>query len=196
MAIFVVTGFMRSGTSMMMRALEAGGLDACYDASRDEMKARFADEKYDPNIGGLYELRRDQYNETDFPLKYEGKLIKALRGGVPKMAVCPTGLRVVLMLRDPEEIRQSYNAFFSGNMPVSNNEEIVKEMNLLEEKIRNRKDVLSLDVLWYRDVVANPLGAFTLLRDHGWSIDVEKCVAVVDEGLVRYKHENLHYGVL
>ena len=46
---------------MMMRALEAGGLNSVYNQSRDVMKDRFADESYDPNIGGLYELSRTEY---------------------------------------------------------------------------------------------------------------------------------------
>ena len=71
--LYVVSGFMRTGTSMMMKALEAGGLEACYRQSREEMRLRFADEHYDPNVGGLYELEREDYREKGFPRKYEGK---------------------------------------------------------------------------------------------------------------------------
>ena len=112
--LYVVSGFMRTGTSMMMKALEAGGMDACYRQSRDEMKNRFADEHYDPNIGGLYELERGDYQKPDFPKGYEGKLIKALNQGIPKMAVMPE-IRAVFMRRDAEEIRQSYMPFLGRN---------------------------------------------------------------------------------
>ena len=80
--LYVVSGFMRTGTSMMMKALEAGGLDACYKQSREEMKNRYADEHYDPNIGGLYELERKDYQKPNFPRDYEGKLIKCLNKGI------------------------------------------------------------------------------------------------------------------
>ena len=76
--IYVVSGFMRTGTSMMMKALEAGGMDASYKQSRDVMKDHYADEYYNPNIGGLYELEKQDYQKWDFPRDYEGKLIKAL----------------------------------------------------------------------------------------------------------------------
>jgi len=64
--LYVVSGFMRTGTSMMMRALENAGMNASYKQSRDEMKSRFADEFYDPNIGGLYELEREDYQKKTF----------------------------------------------------------------------------------------------------------------------------------
>ena len=48
--LYVVSGFMRTGTSMMMKALEAGGLKVKYKQSREEMRKSFADKYYDPNI--------------------------------------------------------------------------------------------------------------------------------------------------
>ena len=76
--LYVVSGFMRTGTSMMMRALEAGGMNAAYRISREKMREHYADEFYDPNIGGLYELERKDYQSFYFPRQFEGKLIKAL----------------------------------------------------------------------------------------------------------------------
>lgn len=92
--VYVIGGFMRSGTSMMMRALEAGGMEACYRKSRDQMKARYADDQYDPNAGGLYELERRDYRRPDFPIGYEGKLIKCLqRGPRSRTMLPPAGTR-------------------------------------------------------------------------------------------------------
>jgi len=85
--LYVVSGFMRTGTSMIMKALESGGLDAEYKQSRDEMKNRYSDKNYDPNIGGLYELERQDYMGLDFPNKYTGKLIKGLNNIIPNMCV-------------------------------------------------------------------------------------------------------------
>lgn len=191
--LYVVSGFMRTGTSMMMRALEAGGLEACYRQSRDVMKDRFADEFYDPNIGGLYELERGDYQEFGFPRKYAGKLIKALNVGVPRMAVMPGGIRVVFMRRDTEEIRQSYDAFFDKQL--RNVEHLERNMADIIERIQNRKDVLFLDVFWYREVVEKPLEHFKKLVEHGWPIDPSVAAATVDPALCRYKLENLTVGI-
>ena len=192
--VYVVSGFMRTGTSMMMKALEAGGMDASYRQSRDVMKNRFADEHYDPNIGGLYELERKDYQEFGFPSKYKGKLIKALNHGVPKMAVMPDGIRVIFMRRHPEEIRQSYDGFFGQQL--QNIEHLERNMEDIIDRIKNRKDVLSLDVFWYRGVIENPSMHFQILKDSGWPIDVEKCVKVVDPQYYRFKLENLTIGII
>lgn len=191
--LYVVSGFMRTGTSMMMKALEAGGLKAEYKQSRDEMKNHFADEHYDPNIGGLYELEAQDYQEYDFPIKYKGKLIKALNQGVQRMCVMPKGIRVVFMMRDPEEIRQSYEAFFSR--PLKNIDHYERNMQNYIERIKNRKDVISLHIFQYREVIENPIKHFQILKDAGWPINVEECVKVVDAKYLRFKKEILTEGI-
>lgn len=191
--LYVVSGFMRTGTSMMMRALEAGDMTARYKQSRDEMKTRYADEFYDPNIGGLYELERNDYKHPSFPHNYEGCLIKALNYAVPRMAVMGHGIRVVFMRRDSEEIRQSYEAFFRKRMPKMDN--LCKRMNDIIDRIYNRKDVLSLNVFWYRDVVDNPIKHFEILASDGWPIDVEKAASIVDPKFCRFRLELLEVGI-
>jgi len=192
--VYVVSGFMRTGTSMMMKALEEGGMEVCYKQSRDVMKNRFADELYDPNIGGLYELERKDYQEFGFPNKYKGKLIKALNHGVPHMAAMPEGIRVVFMRRNPEEIRQSYDAFFGQQL--RNVDHLERNMEDVIERIKNRKDVKSLDIFWYRDVVEEPLKHFQRLKEHSWLIDPEKAAATVDPQYYRFKLENLTVGIV
>ncbi len=52
--IYLVSGDMRTGTSMMMQALEAGGLEAVYNENRDRMNQQYGDKDYQPNGGGFY----------------------------------------------------------------------------------------------------------------------------------------------
>ena len=177
---------------MMMKALEAGGLKAEYKQSRDEMKNHFADENYDPNIGGLYELERNDYLEFGFPEKYKGKLIKGLNQCITKMSVMP-GIRVVFMMRDQEEIRQSYEGFF-GN-PLRNTEHYGRNMKNFIEQIKNRKDVLSIHIFQYREVLEDPLKHFKILKDSGWPINPEKATKVVDPKYCRFKKEILTEGI-
>ena len=100
--IHIVSGFMRSGTSMMMRALESGGMDACYRGSRDDLIEKHSDEHYSPNPA-LYELERKDYRDPNFPDGYEGKLIKCLAPGMFRLKVGE--YRIIFMRRDYEEIR-------------------------------------------------------------------------------------------
>jgi len=191
--LYVVSGHMRTGTSMMMKALEAGGLDAAYQQSRDEIKDRYADEHYDPNVGGLYELARPMYHQPKFPRMYDGKLIKGMNLCVTRMLVMPA-IRVVFMRRDDEEIRQSYDAFFGADVGITS--EFQTRMDEIVKMIRNRKDVKSCHEFWYRDVVRNPLTHFETLRDAGWAIDPQKCAEIVDPKYCRFKRENLSVGVV
>ncbi len=98
------------------------------------------------------------------------------------------------MRRDPEEVRQSYCAFFRVSPPhIGNN-----YTSVLDERIsilRKRRDV-QLAVLWYRDVVADPLETFQGLVDSGWPIDPQKAVSIVDPDLCRFKLEELEVGIL
>lgn len=190
--IYIVTGYMRSGTSMMMQCLQAGGLEAVFDKRREDMNKNFGDTHYQPNKKGFFELSYPEYNKIGFPLQYKGKLIKCLRGGVYEMAVHQ--YKVVYMLRDPEEIRQSYEAFFGHNADdqilSKYHEEMDKTISLLE----NRKDV-DLCVFQYRDVVENPTKYFTILKNQGWPIDVEKAVNEVDAEQCRFRIEKLVVGL-
>ena len=201
--LYIVSGFMRTGTSMMMKALEAGGLDAQYRQSRETMRQRFADDKYDPNVGGLYELEREDYLKPGFPRGYEGKLLKALNmeharpnGVVKSFDIMPNGMRVVFMKRDAEEIRQSFDAFFNKQLSEENIEKMNERFKGCLERIRNRKDVVSCHDFWYREVVEKPKKHFQILKDAGWNIDVEKCVKMVKPKFYRFRKENLTKGVI
>lgn len=179
--IYIVSGFMRSGTSMMMKALEAGGMDAAYDPVRNDMNARFGDEYYTPNAGGFYELNAREYKKIDFPEPYEGRLIKCLMGGMIRL---PAGdYKVVFMHRPKEEITDSYHAFFNRR----------RRFDFLDEqreRIRGILDVRSdMDVvdLNYSTVVQHPRKSFKHLADRGWDIDVDAAAAVVDPDQYRFK---------
>lgn len=157
--IYVVTGIMRSGTSMMMQALEAGGLEAAYIPR-----------------GGCYELATEDLYAPDFPHQFEGKLIKALDFVVLNMCTMPSGIRIVAMRRQLAEMQQSMRAFLGER--DAELQEAVKGFDNKLVQLQQRKDVLSLDVFWYRDVLERPLEHFELLRSHGWEIDAKRCATI------------------
>ena len=193
--VYIVSGFMRSGTSMMMLALQGGGMIADFDPARDNrLNNRFADGNYNPNEGGFFELSRKSYKDPDFPLRYRGLLIKALFGA---MAGLPGHLglkyKIAYMLRDPEEIRQSYEAFFRRGAPAAH-----RHYEPLMEKVQGiltqRRDV-TLTPLQYREVVDNPLDAFEHLALVGWPIEPEAAASVVNPDLCRFRLEDLEVGI-
>lgn len=191
--VYIVSGFMRCGTSMMMRALEAGGLQAVSRASRDAMRKSYADEFYDPNEGGLYELEMSDYKQLGFPRQFKGKLIKCLLGGINEWTPVPK-IKCVFMRRDIEEIRQSYLAFFDQPLTAPNNI-IEQKIDLAIQSLANRRDT-EFEVFWYADVIADPLRHFELLREQGWPIDPVASAAIVNPELYRFRKERLTVGIV
>lgn len=190
--IWICSGFMRSGTSAMMAALVAGGMSAEYSEQRNQVADRHADQHYHPNPAGLFEVPLREYQDPDFPLRYQGKLIKVMSWGLDGLAVNPQGYRVVLMQRDSEEIRQSYEAFFDRPLRMPWFDQYTERMERAVKMLRNRNDVLSVDAVQYRDLVANPLSELAMLD---WPIDVRAAAKIVDPKQCRFKREILTVGI-
>lgn len=194
--IYLVTGWMRSGTSMMMGALRAGGLEVVHDPSRKEEFSVWEDEHYEANPQ-YWEPSTEMIKTPGFPRGHDGKLMKVLWGGLGWLA--PTrGLRVVCMKRDPEEIRQSMEAFW----PRTRAPEFLSEPGGYEERLQltvdilnNRRDVHSVTVLEYADVVADPFAVFRGLEISGWPINHTSAAAHVQPELYRFRLEHLEVGI-
>lgn len=184
--IYLVTGFMRSGTSMFMQALEAGGMTVVRSESRDRMNAAHSDELYRPNPESLYEPDVREMREPGWPRQHDGKALKVVAPFLPRLAV--HGYRVVFMRRDPEEIRQSYEGAFGVRLRVERIEQTVFEGL---RTLRNRRDVHDLVGLNFADVIDDPVSAFASLN---WPIDAQAAVSVVDPSLYRFRKELLTVG--
>jgi len=188
---FIVSGYMRTGTSMMMSALEAGGLETAFNPNRDKMNEQHGDKDYKPNLNGFYELDRTEYQQYGFPKMYEGKLLKCLWGGISKF--CAGNYKIVFMKRDTEEIRQSFEAFFNTQAPPT----LKQYDELMQDTIDliNVRSDMDLIILQYRNVINNPLKEFTKLKDFGLPIDVSKAISIVNPQLYRFKLEDLTIGI-
>jgi len=192
--IWICSGFMRTGTSAMMAALIAGGMDAAWSRERDGVADRRADAHYHPNKAGLFEVPLREYGEPAFPLQYQGKLIKVMSWGLDGLAVNTEGYRVVLMQRDPEEIRQSYEAFFGQPLRMPWFEQYTERMDRAVKMLRNRNDVLGVDVVAHRDLMEQPSQVMRCLSSE-WPIDPANAASVVDMNQWRFRRELLTVGI-
>lgn len=193
--IHIVSGFVRTGTSAMMGALIAGGLTASWSEFRDGLANSLSDDQYHPNRSGLYEVPLEEYRGVDFPLQYRGQLIKVMSWGLDGLAVNSAGYRVVLMQRDPEEIRQSYEAFFDVPLRGSWAEQYEQRMQRAVRMLRNRADVIGLDVVQYRELVQHPERELSFLAQSGWPINTAKAAATIDPEQYRFRRELLTVGI-
>lgn len=182
--LYIVSGFMRTGSSMMMQALEAGGLEAVYSKRRDEdMNARWGDADYVPN-DSYYELDGEDYMRGDLEQRYEGKLVKCLSGGVIRLP--PGDYRVVFMRRPAKEIRISLLAFFGSDYAATQFPDLDRAMDNVVAVLKDRKSFRSVNEIQYHDVLADPLKAFRDLAYSGWPIDPEKAAAIPQVSKARF----------
>lgn len=183
--IYIVSGYMRSGTSMMMQALEAGGVEAIYSSQRDEcMNKKWGDPDYKPNER-YYELEAEDYQDASFPEAYEGKLIKCLWGGMLRLRPV-TEYRVIFMRRDTKAIQRSLTAFFGQPTEHAQSVNFQRQLDNVASILRDRRSVLSVHEIQYVDVVSNPLPVFEILANQGWPIASAKAAQIPQTRKMRF----------
>jgi len=189
--IGIVSGYMRSGTSCMMQALEAGGMCAMRSLERDKamhaqqakISAQWGDavaDSYRPN-DQYYELNPSDYHIDDFPLMFDGRLIKCLAPGV--MLVSPAGrplYRCVFMRRNRRAIADSVYAM-TGRVPSMLESDLFdRRMAKTVDCLRDRKSFVSVEEVWFDEMVRDPRGTFERLLRAGWPIDPAVAAEVPD----------------
>ena len=182
--IYIVSGYMRSGTSMMMEALEAGGMDVCYSDKRDnDMFARFKDGPYLPN-DKYYELQISDYLRDDFVERFDGKAIKVL---APFLHLLPVAeYNVLYMNRDTDHIFQSYAAAINIGSVYTDRKKWQREMQLIKEAMQDRKSCKRFTDFYYDYVLEYPTMHFLMLERNGWPIYAEKAATIPDKSKRRY----------
>lgn len=181
--LYVVSGFMRTGTSMMMKALEAGGMPAVYSRKRDaEMNARWGEADYLPN-DSYYELDAEDYLRGDLAERYAGKLVKCLWGGVLRLPPVDDGYRIIFMRRPVEEIRVSLLAFFGSDQAATQFPDFDRMMDTVIAILRDRRSVRTLDVVQYHDMLRAPEETLAALD---WPINVVKAAAIPQREKARF----------
>lgn len=184
--IYVVSGLPRSGTSMMMKMLAAGGIEVWSDRVRE------ADID---NPEGYFELERIKNLEKD-PKKawlYEArskvvKIISHLLGELPPVHL----YRVILMQRSLDEVIASQNKMLErlGKQGDRGDEELVRqtfETHLWRTqnwmKRQKHFDFLSVE---YAEVIEDPEASARLIRDFlELDLDLQEMAQAVNPSLYR-----------
>jgi hypothetical protein len=186
-AIIVVSGLPRSGTSMMMKMLEAGGLSPVTDGVRS------ADED---NPKGYYEFERVK------KIKEDKAWLPAARGKVVKMIAqllldLPPEYpyKVVFMRRDIGEILASQRQMMVRRGTLKEGGPSDEEMGQmlskhLEHVMGWAKKQSCMDCIEvnYNDMLAAPAADIVRLNEFlGGSLDTAAMSAVVDKNLYRQR---------
>ncbi len=174
--IYVVAGHPRCGTSMMMRCLQHGGLNAVYDPNNRSVHSLNG---YHPDPNGIYESKVN-VKRRDFIPRHRDKLVKVLRWQVQDLP--RYHYEVVLMRRNPVEVDMSMRRIGKGEGQTSRLYQGYQDR--IQLILESRSDV-NLNILHYADVIDDPVSAFEMLAGNGFPINVEAAAAVVDKNLYR-----------
>ena len=183
--LVVVSGLPRSGTSMMMKMLEAGGIPPLQD------NIRTADED---NPKGYYEFERVKKlpDDTAWMPEAVGKAVKIIALLLTKLPLKGYRYKVLFMRRDIEEIMKSQKQMLirRGESPdkISDEEMITTYNRHLSEVLSFMEANSCFTVFFvnYNDLMRDPedwvprIAAFL-----GKEMDLEAMRAVVDPNLYR-----------
>jgi len=184
-SIVIVSGLPRSGTSMMMKMLEAGGLEILTDHLRE------ADAN---NPKGYYEFERvKQMKDGDFAWLPEavGKVVKIVTGLIMYL---PSSYKykIIFMKRDLEEVLSSQKKMLGRLGKEDDNIPDDKMGKVYEEHLKQVKGWLvrqpNIEMLYvnYNTMIADPMESLQKVNEFlGVGMDVSVMAAVVDKELYR-----------
>lgn len=184
--ITIVSGLPRSGTSMMMQMLHAGGMKILTDNLRE------ADQN---NVKGYFEYEKVKTLNEDnsWVGNAEGHALKVISQLLPHL---PNGFeyKVIFMERNLGEILRSQEKMLEnlGRKEEGGNPDILKEA--FRKHLQKTKKWLAnqenMDVIYisYKEAVQNPLEQATLINDFlDNNLSAEQMASVVDTSLYRQR---------
>lgn len=187
--VYIVSGYMRSGTSMMMKVLEGAGMVARYNSRKDEVLGeKYGREDYHPNPEGFFELGRKEFDDPGFPGIFSGQLIKVLHWRLKGLPAHP--YRICFMTRDPKEIEVSYLKMFRRRPPFV----LQKYHELVAEVVRdvNARGDSEILLVPHAEMLSDPSTVLARLSAAGWPLtDLKNGAAQVDPSLYRSRPETL-----
>lgn len=189
--VVVVSGLPRSGTSMMMRMLDAAGLPILTDNERT------ADED---NPKGYYEHERvkdlEQEADKSWVRAGRGKVVKVI-SHLLKDLPSDNYYKIIFMRRDVAEIVASQNKMLERRgetNPIDDGktrEYYLRHIVDVRFLVRNRANMEMIEVQ-YREALDDPRAFVTAVNAFlGGGLDVAAMTTVVDENLYRNRREDL-----
>ena len=183
--VVIVSGLPRSGTSMAMKMLEAGGMELVVDNIRtadvDNPKGYYEDER----VKNLAEME-----DTSWFRAARGKVIKVV-SSLLNYLPASNAYKVVFMRRNLHEVLASQAKMLErrGEGSQTGDEELLAMYEAHLDKVqfqlgfRPHFEALYVN---YADVVSDPLSQARLIADFvGGGLDVQKMAAAVDGSLYR-----------
>lgn len=184
-SLVIVSGLPRSGTSMMMKMLDAGGIPPLTDALREADR---------DNPKGYYEFERVKQmdkGDTDWLSEAEGKAVKVISALLQHLPA-DYDYRVIFMERHMPEILASQRKMLTHRGEDAEKMDDSRIAELFARHVEQLRDWLAqqpnFDVLYvhYTDVLADPEAQARRVNDFlGNRLHHEAMAEVVDPNLYR-----------
>jgi hypothetical protein len=185
--VTIVSGLPRSGTSLMMAMLEAGGMSPLVD------NLRAADED---NLKGYYEFERvKKLRNGDFAWlsNAQGKVVKVISALIPFLPAMYE-YRIIFMQRSPAEILASQRQMLirRGENPDTISDENMarlfeKHLQQVKEWMAKQPNIQSIDVS-YNQLLEQPDPLILVVNQFlNHRLDPDKMAAVIDPQLYRQR---------
>jgi len=180
----IVSGLPRSGTSMMMRMLEMGGMPVLID------HVRTADHD---NPNGYYEFEAVKRTKLDSSW-LEGSAGKAVKMVYRLLYDLPTdrSYRVLFMRRKLEEMLASHRTMLERNAAPADTASDRQMESLFRRELQSfyewvpRQDHIELTNVDYNQILSDPVAELTRVQEFlGGAVDLAAMVSVVDSKLYR-----------
>ena len=184
--ITIVSGLPRSGTSLMMRMLDKGGIEPLID------NIRTPDED---NPKGYYEFERVKGlpEDTEWLPRAKGKAVKVLAELIKHL---PPGYRyrIVFMMRNIEEIVESQKKMMirrgedPDSVPDEEMAELLRRYLVHLKKTVNSREEMKVLYVSYNDMMINPEMEIHEINEFFEGIlDTGSMMSSIDPGLYRNK---------
>ena len=184
--VTIVSGLPRSGTSMMMKMLEAGGIEPLTDHVREADK---------DNPKGYYEFERVKQLEHDkaWVADAQGKVVKVISALLKHLPDDYT-YRVIFMRRKIEEILASQRKMLIRRGEDPDKVDDVKMAQLFERHLKQVQNWMAeqpnVEVIEvsFNETVQDPMTQAEQVDEFlGGGLDIERMVNVVDPALYRQR---------
>ena len=186
--IIIVSGLPRSGTSLMMQMLSAGGIDVVTDSIR-------APDTDNPR--GYFEFERVK------KIKQDQSWLPATRGKAFKMVSqllydlpATERYRIIFMERDMKEVLVSQEKMLTRlKQPVAPSQEIAKAFAMHLERLREwlaRQNNMAVLNVPYKELVETPVAQAVRVNEFlSGKLNVENAAAIVDPTLYRNRKASI-----
>jgi hypothetical protein len=180
--IYIVSGLPRSGTSMVMQILEAGGMPIATDRKREP------DESNPKGYLEIESIINKLKDNPDIVFNFEGKTLKVIAYGLQFL---PQGnYHIIYVERNIEEILDSMEKMMGSK--DEEREDTKKAFIKLNDKTKAEiieREGIKVLFVNYNQILSSPREQinkiFRFLKDR--NLDLEKMIGVVDNTLYRQR---------